>query len=225
MLRGTPLRLVLALILAVLCPLLARADEAKPVSLPKPQTDGGMPLMQALKERKTARAFSPQKLPPQLLSNLLWAADGVSRPDGRRTAPSAKNWQEIDVYVTTADGVFLYDAKANALIPVSKEDVRADTGKQAFIRDAPATLVFVADLSRVSGSDEEKALCVAADTGYISQNVYLFAASAGLATGVRAWLERVPLAKLLHLRPDQRIILAQSIGYPKWASGGKTGQD
>ena len=225
MLRGTPSRLVRALTLALLCPLLARADEAKPVSLPKPQTDGGMPLMQALKERKTARAFSPQKLPPQLLSNLLWAADGVSRPDGKRTAPTAKNWQEIDVYVTTADGVFLYDAKANALVPVSKQDVRAETGKQPFVRDAPVTLVFVADLSRASGSDEEKALYVAADTGFISQNVYLFAASSGLATGVRAWIEKEPLAKLLHLRPDQRIILAQSIGYPKAESAGKPGQD
>jgi len=89
------------------------AQDLKPISLPPPQTDGGRPLMQLLKERKSSRDFAAEKLPLQLLSNLLWAAFGVNRPDGRRTAPSAMNWQEIDIYVATAEGLFLYDAKGN----------------------------------------------------------------------------------------------------------------
>ncbi len=196
-------------------PLLASAQELKPLELPKPQTEGGKPLMQALKERKSTREFSPQKLPPQALSNLLWAAFGVNRPDGRRTAPSASNMQEIDIYVALPEGLYLYDARAHRLEPVVAEDLRAATGTQPFVGQAPLNLVYVADYSRMGKrADEAKLFYSATDTGFIAQNVYLFCASEGLATVVRASIDREKLAARMKLRPDQRIVLAQTVGYP-----------
>jgi SagB-type dehydrogenase family enzyme len=193
------------------------AQDLKPVPLVAPQTTGGKPLMQALKERATSRAFSPETLPDQTLWNLVWAAFGINRPDsGRRTAPSAQSWQEIDIYVVMVNGTYVYEAKTHSLAPIASEDLRALTGKQSFAKDAPVTLVFVADYARMGkASQEDKDVYSAADTGYISQNVYLFCASEGLATGVRASIDRPTLAKALKLRPEQKIILAQSIGYPK----------
>ena len=193
------------------------AGELAPIELPKPRMEGGMPLMKALAARKTSRSFSSEKLPEQVLSDLLWAAWGVNRPDsGKRTAPSARNWQEIDVYVALAEGVFLYDAKAHRLEPVLAEDLRAMTGTQGFVKDAPVNLVYVADLARMEGATEsDRVFYSAADTGFIAQNVYLYCASEGLATVVRGSVTRPALKKALRLRQDQEIILAQSVGYPQ----------
>ena len=191
------------------------AADPSPIQLPKPQMEGGKPLMQALKDRMTTRTFAEEKLPPQTLSNLLWAAFGINRPDGRRTAPSARNWQEVDIYVATPDGTYLYDAKGNVLKPVSTKDLRALTGTQAYVKEAAVNLVFVADYSKVEGGGMDPNVLVGADTGFIGQNVYLYCASEGLATGVRAAIDRDALAKELNLKKDQKIILAQSIGYPK----------
>jgi nitroreductase len=188
------------------------AQELKSIPLPKPQTEGGMPLMQALSQRKSGRAFSPEKLPPQVLSNLLWAAWGVNRPDGHRTAPSAVNRQEIDVYVALADGLYLYNAKAHQLDPVLKDDIRGATGGQPFVGQAPLNLVYVADQAKSGRADESWAY---ADTGFIAQNVYLYCASEGLTTVVRAMVDRTALSKAMKLRPDQKITLAQTVGYPK----------
>ena len=207
------------LVLAVLliCPTLTSGQEGKPVPLLEPQMDTGRPLMQVLKDRGSSRAFSEEKLPKQVLSNMLWAAYGVNRPDsGKRTAPSAMNWQEIDIYVATADGLSLYDAKAHALKPVLADDIRALTGGQPFVQGAPVNLVYVADFSRMGkAKDDDKVFYSAADTGFISQNVYLYCASEGLATVVRGLVDRPALAKTMRLRPDQRVILAQSVGYPE----------
>jgi SagB-type dehydrogenase family enzyme len=199
------------------CVSVATAQELKPVPLPPPQTSGGRPLMQVLKDRHSTREFSSQKLSPQLLSNLLWAAFGVNRADsGKRTAPSTGNWQEIDIYVAIQDGVYLYDAKANALNPVLAQDVRGATGGQPFVKEAAVDLVYVADLAKTErASPEEQIMYTAADTGFIAQNVYLFCASEGLAVVVRGSVDRVALAKLIKLRPNQRIILAQTVGYQK----------
>jgi SagB-type dehydrogenase family enzyme len=206
----------LAMLTLVACVALAVAQELNPVPLPPPQTSGGRPLMQVLKDRHSTREFSNQKLSPQVLSNLLWAAFGVNRPDGKRTAPSAGNSQEIDIYVATQDGLYLYDAKANALNPVLAQDVRGATGQQPFVKEAPVNLVYVADLAKAGrASREELTLYTAADTGFIAQNVYLFCASEGLAAVVRGNVDRAALAKLIKLRPDQEIILAQTVGYPK----------
>ncbi len=193
------------------------AQELKPVELPRPQTDGGRPLLQVLKARSSAREFSSEKLSPQLLSNLLWAAFGVNRPDsGKRTAPSAMNKQEIDIYVAMADGLYVYDAHGQKLNPILAEDVRGATGTQPFVKEAPLNLVYVADLAKTGGEDpEDKILYPAADTGFIAENVYLFCASEGLATVVRGSVNRSSLAKLMKLRPEQKIILAQTVGYPR----------
>ncbi|MDD5223424.1 MAG: SagB/ThcOx family dehydrogenase [bacterium] len=198
--------------------------QLEPVKLPPPQMTGGRPLMEVLKDRKTSRDFKPDKLPLQVLSNLLWAADGVNRPaSAMRTAPSAMNWQEIDVYVVMAEGAYLYDAKANVLQPVLAKDVRGDTGRiiQPFVKEAPLNLVYVADFSRVSVmgkvfvSEEEKLMYSSAGAGFIGQNVYLFCASEGLSTVIRGLVDKDALAKDLNLKKTQKIILAQTIGYPK----------
>lgn len=193
------------------------AEEIKLVLLPNPQVDGGRPLMQVLKDRSSSRSFSPEKLPAQVLSNLLWAAFGINRPDtGKRTAPSAVDRKEIDIYVATADGLYLFEADSNSLKLIMSGDIRALTGRQDFVKEAPANLVYVADFSRMGTSPkEDKELYSAADTGFISQNVYLYCASERLATVVRGSIDRQALAKAMNLRPDQKIILAQSIGYPK----------
>ena len=193
------------------------AQELKSIKLPDPQIDGGRPLMQALKDRKTSREFSGTELPLQTLSNILWAGFGINRPEsGRRTAPSAVNRQEIDIYVAGEDGLFLYDEKKNTLEQVVAQDLRADTGTQSFVKDAPINLVYVADLSKMgSGTDAQKERTAWADTGFISQNVYLYCASEGLATVVRGLVDRDALAPKMKLRPDQRITLTQTVGYPK----------
>jgi len=203
--------------IGLILPAIATAEDLKPIELPKPHTEGGMPLMEALKARKTSRSFSPNKLPEQVLSDLLWAACGVNRPDlGKRTAPGAMNWQEIDVYVAMAEGVYVYDAKTHRLEPVLAKDLRAMTGTQDFVKDAPVNLVYVADLARMKGaSDRDKVFYSAADTGFIAQNVYLYCASEGLATVVRGLVIRPALKEALNLRPDQEIILAQTVGYSK----------
>jgi len=196
------------------CPLSFAAEPAA-IQLPSPQKEGGKPLMSALNDRKTERTFSDQKLSMQTLSNLLWAAFGINRPDGRRTAPSAKNWQETDIYVATPDGVYLYDAKKNALDTVLTKDIRAMTGTQTYVKDAAVNLVYVSDYAKTDEGGVDKQLLIGADVGLIAENVYLFCASEGLATVVRASIDRDALAKELKLRPEQKIILSQSVGYPQ----------
>ena len=207
----------MVMIQLLISPVKIIGQDLAPIQLPEPQMDGGRPLMQVFRDRQSSRSYSPKMLPDQLLSNLLWAAFGINRPDkGLRTAPSAVNWQEIDIYVAMADGLYLFDAKEHTLKPVLAEDIRALTGTQAFVREAPVNLVFVADFSKMGRAEEaDKAFCSAADTGFISQNVYLYCASEGLATVVRGLVDREALASKMGLRPDQRIILAQSVGFPK----------
>jgi SagB-type dehydrogenase family enzyme len=194
---------------------MAMAGDADLIRLPTPHTTGGMPLMEAFKARHSSREFSNKPLPPQLLSDLLWAADGVNRPSsGKRTAPSAKDMREILVYVVMADGSYLFDPDTHSLRRVAKGDLRGRTGTQAFVGEAPLNLVYVADQSRMDTSGENTRLYSAADTGFIAQNVYLLCASAGLATVVRGSVDRVALATALKLAPHQQIILAQTVGYP-----------
>jgi nitroreductase len=195
----------------------ALAQDLPPLVLPAPITEGGKPLMVALKARSSAREFSGEKLPLQTLSNLLWAAWGINRADGRRTAPSASNRQEIDIYVALSEGAFLWDAKTNTLNPVAAGDHRAATGTQPFPATAAANLLYVADTAKLSRppGDPQQMLNVGADAGFIAENVYLFCASEGLATVVRASVAKEGLGKILKLRDAQMVVLAQSVGYPK----------
>lgn len=204
----------------------AISQQLKPIALPTPLMQGGRPLMEALALRSTSRAFASDALPVQTLSNLLWAADGINRPrSGLRTAPSAMNWQETQIYVVMAEGAYVYEAATNTLEPVAGGDLRALAGEQGFVKDAPVSLVYVADAGRMKNMPDDPRLRQQvedlkesmkwADTAFISQNVYLFAASEGLATGVRALIDRPALAKALKLSDNQTITLAQSVGFPK----------
>ena len=195
------------------------AEEFKPIDLPKPRMEGGRPLMEVLKERKSSRSYSNEKIPMQVLSDMLWAAWGVNRPEeGRRTAPSARNNREIDIHVLIPEGVYVYDAKDHILSPVVAQDIRelASRNNPRPLDIAPVVLLYVADFARIAqATDEQKIIFSAADAAFISQNVYLYCASERLATVVRAILERPELSKVMKLRPEQKIILAQSVGYPK----------
>ena len=174
--------------------------------------------MQVLGERKSGREFNAQPLPLQILSNLLWAGFGINRADGRRTAPSASNRQEMEIYVVLPEGAYRWDAKENRLDPVAPGDLRAATGapSQPFVASAAMNLVYVADYAKFGGqSDQSKAVTAAADTGFIAQNVYLFCASEGLSTVIRGRVDRPALEKALKLRPEQHVTYAQTVGYPK----------
>ena len=194
----------------------AQGNASPMIALPVPDREGGLPLMEAIAKRHSARAFARKELPLPVLSNLLWATFGVNRADGSRTAPSALNAQEIDVYVALPSGAYLYDAHANSLQLAAGSDVRRLTGYQDFVDEAPLDLVFVADYSRmklVPVARRESYASVAA--GAISQNLYLFAASNGLATVIRAWIDREAIADALGLAHDHQVLLSQTVGYPK----------
>ncbi|MBL9017774.1 MAG: SagB/ThcOx family dehydrogenase [Myxococcales bacterium] len=194
----------------------AKGTAATSIALPAVDRHGGLPLMEAFAQRRSAREFAPDALPIEVLSALLWAAWGVNRPGGHRTAPSAIDCQEIDLFVALPTGAYLYDATAHALQLVTGSDVRRVTGYQDFVDEAPLDLVFVADHARmtpVPAGQRERYACVAA--GAIAQNVYLYAASAGLATVLRAWIDRTAIADALGLTHDQQVLLSQTVGYPK----------
>ncbi|TCJ12332.1 SagB/ThcOx family dehydrogenase [Parasulfuritortus cantonensis] len=192
------------------------AGAADPLILPAPHLQGGMPLMEALKARHSTRAFATRALPPALLSDLLWAAAGINRADsGKRTAPSARDAREIAVYVVTARAAYLYEPAGHRLRPVVEGDLRGRTGSQDFVATAPVNLVYVADPGRLDADPASRALYAGADAGVIAENVYLFCASAGLATVVRGSVDRPALAAALRLAPGQEVVLAQTVGYPE----------
>lgn len=188
---------------------------AQDIKLPQPKTEGGKPFYSVLKDRQTNRNFSGKALDKQQISNLLWCANGINRPDGKRTAPSARNCQEIDIYVFMSDGIYLYDAKENALLKVNDNDKRKSVSKRCeFAADAPVLLVFVANYDKMKGFDKEALeFYGATDCGYVSQNVYLFCANEGLNTVVLGAIERDDLDKILNIS-NGKVILAQPVGYP-----------
>ena len=192
-----------------------RAGDEVTMPLPTPRSSGGMPLIDALKLRRSTRAFSERPLAPQVLSDLLWAANGVNRPSGDRTAPYWRHIMVIDIYAAMADGVWLYEPKAHALVPHTKDDLRAETGTQDFVGVAPLDLVYVAHGERMKDvSVEEGRLFASADTCFIGQNVYLFCASEGLATVFRGSANQAKLGAALNLAEGQFVTFAQTVGYP-----------
>ena len=179
---------------------------AQDIQLPAPDKTGGKPLMQALSERKTTREFRQNKdLSLTTLSNLLWAANGFNRPD-KRTAPTANNRQELELYIAVRDGLYFYDAKNHKLKLVKKGDYRKNTGMQDFVGDASLNVIFVSDLSKATS--RHFALI---DCGFVSQNIYLFCASEGLNTVVRGSFDKDELGKLLNLPSNQEVLLTQSV--------------
>ena len=198
-------------------PVTATGEADSRITLPPPDRDGGMPIMKALARRHSARDFEPAPLSWQQLSELLWAADGINRPDvGEHTAPSAMNAQEIDIYVALAEGLYRYEPVAHALALLAHSDARRVTGLQEFVDAAPLDLVYVADHARMKLIPEgRRAEYAAVCVGAIAQNVYLYCASTGLGTVVRGLFDAAPLGEALGLRKHQHVVLTQTVGRPR----------
>jgi hypothetical protein len=194
----------------------AAAQAPERIALPPPRTEGGMSLTSALKLRRSTREYSEEALSAQTLSNLLWAAFGVNRPNGDRTAPYWRHVMVIDVYLAKADGVWIYEPKEHALQLYLLDDIRALTGLQDFVASAPLNLVYVAHGERMKDvSPEERRLYASVDTGFIGQNVYLFCAAEGLGSVFRAAVDYPKLARQLRLPQEQFVTFAQTVGYPR----------
>jgi SagB-type dehydrogenase family enzyme len=195
----------------------SEGDALGTLVLPPADTFGGMGLMDALRRRQSQREFLPEPLSPQTLSNLSWAACGVNRVDlGGRTAPSAMNAQEVDLYLALPQGLYQYKPQLHLLRQVVAQDVRRVTGYQDFVDNAPLDLIFVADHTRMAlVPAAQRVLYCAISAGAMAQNIALYCASAGLANVVRAWFDRDALARAMQLGTDHQILLTQTIGQPK----------
>lgn len=183
--------------------------DAQDIQLSAPDKKGGKPLMQALSERKSAREFQEKELPVEVLSNLLWAANGFNRED-KRTAPTANNKQELELYLVMKSGIYFYNAREHRLALVKKGDYRKSAGTQTYVANAPVNILFVSDSGKASGKNYAYTDC-----GFVSQNIYLFCASEGLATVVRGSYDKKVLEELLQLPANQEVLLTQTVGYPK----------
>jgi nitroreductase len=191
------------------------------IKLNPPDLNGGISLMQALKKRKSTRDISDKKLTLQQLSDLLWSADGVNRPDGKRTSPAAMGIYCVDIYTVLPEGVYLYDAAKHELKPVAKGDFRKLAGMQDFVFIAPVNLVYVFTLRNPKNSpapspvpEEKRKIWGDVEVGCMVQNVYLYCASQGLASVVRGMVDQKKFSEAVKVKPEQ-IIVAQTIGYPK----------
>jgi len=192
------------------------AQEVAVMKLPPPRSQGGQPLIEVLKLRHSSRTYVDRALPPQVLSDLLWAAFGINRPSGDRTAPYWRHIMVIDIYAAMADGVWFYEPKTHVLQQHSRADIRAATGQQDFVAGAPLNLIYVAHGERMQDvSPEERRLYASVDTGFIGQNVYLFCASEGLATVFRGAVDTKKLGQIMQLEQAQFVTFAQTVGYPK----------
>lgn len=191
-------------------------DAPRRIELPAPVREGGLPLMQALGQRRSSRDFRGDPLTMQTMSDLLWAAGGVNREGDGRTTPSALNAREIVVYVALPQGAYRYEPTSHALTLAAGADLRRVTGYQDFVDEAPMDLVFVADHARmalVPAQQREAFAYVAA--GAAAQNVYLYCASSGLSAVLRAWIDREAIAQALGLSMGEQVLLSQTVGYPK----------
>jgi SagB-type dehydrogenase family enzyme len=191
-------------------------EELGVVALPAPAWEPARAVIDILRKRHSTREFATRAIPAEALSALLWSAFGINRAGtGGRTAPSAHDWREIEVYAVLAEGAYRYDPAANVLHLVRSGDLRAATGLQEFVGTAPLDLVYVANFDAMKDSTaEERAFFAAADAAVIAENVYVFCAATGLATVVRGLVDRRKLAAALGLPPHHRIALAQSVGFP-----------
>ena len=206
--------LLFSLVFILAAPLFSQSNKIK--ELPAPQREGGMPLMEALDSRHSTRSYQEKDLPEQVLSNLLWAGFGENRESGKRTAPSSQNKQEMEIWVATKDGLYLYMADQHALKLMVDKDIRAKTGNQDFVDVAPINLVYVANYNKAGDvNPEEYKFTSGINTGFIAQNVYLYCASEGLASVVRGWYNEQELTRAMQLEDHRDIILTQTVGYPK----------
>lgn len=186
---------------------------ADQIVLPKPRLNTGKPLMQCIAERRTSRSFSAEELPLQTVSEVLFVADGITSPDGKKSVPTARNRQNQRVYAFRADGVYLYNNKKHALDKVLDGDLRKNCGKQAFHAVAPLVLVYVSDMAAVGNTPVQQAIYSGNHSGHAAQNVYLYAASEGLSTVICGLLDRDLIKKILKLGKDDMVIFSQPVGY------------
>lgn len=195
--------------------------KAQDIKLPDPDRKGGAPLMQALNDRSSTREYDSRKLSDQQLSDLLWAAWGINRPsEGKHTAPSSNNKQEMSVYVALEQGLYLYEPETHLLKQIHNRDIRKATGKQDFVGIAAVNLIYIADLIKAGVKDPaaagpESLNTSNINTGFMAQNVYLWCASEKLACVVRGFVDKTELSRAMELAPHQRIIISQTVGYPK----------
>jgi SagB-type dehydrogenase family enzyme len=210
-------KIIISVLLYAFALIACTAQDHKVIKLLPPNKEGGKPLMKALSERQSNRDFIDKELTDQQLSDLLWAAYGVNRPDkNKRTAPSAYDKQEVDIYLTTAKGAFLYDAFNHSIVEISQNDIRAKTGKQGFVGTAAINLIYVLDKKKASSNDENQAVAWASVTaGAAVQNVYLYCASENLGCVVRGWVDKEAMTTELKLNGEQVVLLAQTVGYRK----------
>jgi len=191
------------------------------IKLLEPQKNLEFPLMKAIELRRTKRKWKSSKLSEQEISNLLWVACGITHKEtkqskSRKTAPSACNSQEIKVFIALSDGVFLYDEKNHQIIRVHSKDIRENIGTQKMMHSAPVGLIYVSDFSKLKTfqfkDDERKWLTSAVDTGFISQNVYLYCAATNLSTAILGLVDREKLHKIIGLNENEKIVYTQVVG-------------
>ena len=208
---------ILLLIIAFIFSTVAVSQELQPIKLLPPQTEKGKTLMKALAERRSTREFSDRAMGLQDISNVLWAANGINRANEmKHTAPTAVNWQEIDIYVVLGKGIYRYDPHDSTLYPIVKGDLREQAGTQEYVKTAPLNLIYVADYSKMKSAEETKKESYAsADAAFIAENVYLVCAAFDMGCVLRASVDREKLSVTLKLRPEQKIVLCQTVGFLK----------
>jgi SagB-type dehydrogenase family enzyme len=207
----------LLIVIAFIFSIVAVAQELQPIKLLPPQTEKGKSLMKALEERRTTREYSDRAMSLQDISNVLWAANGINRvKEMKHTAPTAVNWQEIDVYIVLGKGIYRYNPHDSTLYPVVKGDMREQAGTQDYVKTAPLNLIYIADYTKMKNAEEAKKEAYAsADAAFIAENVYLFCAAFDMGCVVRASVDREKLSATMKLRPEQKIVLGQTVGFLK----------
>lgn len=209
------MKTVISSFLILICSYMTAFSQNK-IQLPKPELDKGKSLMECLQNRHTTRNFTNKKLDNQQISNILWAACGLNRPeDNKYTAPTAMNMQELSLYLAKDDGLYFYNPIDNSLEKLSNDDIRKETGTQVFVGKADFELIIVADITKM-GKVQDPArynFYAGRDAGYVSQNIYLICASEGLGTVARGSFDNDKIVKLMNLDKNKFITLVHTIGY------------
>ena len=207
---------ILVLTILVMCIMNMSAKTLEPIKLSAPQTKGGKAIMEAFNDRRSDREYSSKELSIEDISNLLWAACGINRPDGRRTSPTARNMQEIDVYLLNKDGAYLYVPQENLLRPIYTGDLReALANGQDFVKSSPICLLIVGDVSKFGEPNDRSTKMMFCDGGIVSQNINMFCAGHNLATVTRGMMDEKVLRNALKLTDTQYLILNNPVGYKK----------
>ena len=200
----------------MLCAFYIQAQQLSVIKLNAPDKTRGSAIMKALNDRQSIREYATESLKPQDISDLLWAANGINRPDGKRTAPSCRNFQDVEVYVVLPEGAYLYDADEHALNPLTAGDFRgAVASGQDFAKEAPLSIVLVADMTKYGNMSENSKLMAAIDVGIVCQNICVACSGLGLATVPRGTMDQATLTTALKLTENHLLLMNNPVGYPK----------